>query len=659
MITEELGVAGRALGVLASAHLIGTAGFMLLAGAPAHAVLRAWATRWSRSLLPAAAALVLALVAILLVQAAQIIGAQSPAAVFDIDLLRGLVGDTRYGHVWQLRVLMAGVMLALLSVVRPGRSAIAARPLLVLVLLIAAAVALAAPLTGHAAGGEATIPGVPAHMLHILGLSLWLGALPAWMSLVRASRSHHVADVQAYAARALQRFSRLALGCVTVIVVSGIVVGWGFVDDQGDLFGTRYGLLLAAKLALLATVLPIAQRLRADFVPALRAGDARADRDQALRLVGAEYFLALCLLLLGAWLAQTTPAVHDQPLWWLPWRVSIAATWPQWPSLLRVLAAAALLIVALLLRRRRAMAATFAAIALALVVDALTVPAFPDTFRRSEVPYLTESIAAGQSLFEQHCVSCHGRGALGDGAQAAGLPRPPADLSQPHTALHTAGDMYWWFSHGIPAGGMPGFADRLDATARWDLVNFLRAFSQGFEARVLGPQIQPRQPWLGAPLFYFEDITGNRADLKDLRRHRAVLLAFLDADDIDARRRLAALDAARARLDAAGVQVIGVATGMAALPPANLPLLSGAAAVPVWTAYQLLSRTLADRGDADRIGMPWRRAEFLIDRFGYVRARWIPQDGTAGWDDIDSLLLQASLLQAEPELRPPPDLHIH
>ena len=50
--------------------------------------------------------LVFALVAVLLVQAAQIIGAQSPTALLDIDLLRGLVGDTRYGHVWRLRVLL-------------------------------------------------------------------------------------------------------------------------------------------------------------------------------------------------------------------------------------------------------------------------------------------------------------------------------------------------------------------------------------------------------------------------------------------------------------------------------------------------------------------------------------------------------------------------
>lgn len=79
----------------------------------------------------------------------------------------------------------------------------------------------------------------------------------------------------------------------------------------------------------------------------------------------------------------------------------------------------------------------------------------------------------------------------------------------------------------------------------------------------------------------------------------------------------------------------------------------------MWATYQLLSRTLADRGDADRTGMDWRHAEFLIDRFGYIRARWIPQEAHAGWTDIDLLLRQVALLQQEPELKPPPDLHLH
>ncbi|MFA5938102.1 MAG: CopD family protein [Sinimarinibacterium sp.] len=654
---EGLGIAARALGVLASSHLIGTAAFLLLADAPSPPVLRAWARRWSRSLLPGAAVLSLALVAALLVQAAQVAGATIP---IDAALLRDLVTGTRFGRIWLWRALLAVALVSVLIALRPGRDAPASRSLLMLTLLAAAAVAIAAPLTGHAAGSAGAFLRVPAHMLHVLALCLWLGALPAWIGLVRVSRRDAGAVVREHAARVLLRFSRLALLCMIAIVLSGALVAWAFVDDQGDLLGTRYGLLLVAKLLLLSGVLRIASRLRAGFVPSLRDASASVDHSAALRLVGVELGLALGLLLLGAGLAQTTPALHDQPLWWLPWRVSVEATWPQWPSMPLVLAGAVLLAAAVFWRRRRIAASALGAGGLALVAWALSVPAFPDTFRRADVPYLAESIANGQRLFETHCVSCHGRGGLGYGVRAAGLAVPPANLSEPHTALHTAGDMYWWFSHGIPASGMPGYADRLDGSERWDLVNFLRAFSQGFEARVLGPRIQPLQPWLGAPLFYFDDVSGGRADLKDFRRRSAVLLVFLDGRDPAAGRRLAALDAARPRLAAAGLQVIAIAIAAPTqLPALDIPVLGGDAALPVWSAYQLLSRTLADRGDADRLGMAWHHAEFLIDRFGYVRARWIPQDTGAGWDDLDSLLHQIERLQSEPELRPPPDLHIH
>jgi putative copper resistance protein D len=53
--------------------------------------------------------------------------------------------------------------------------------------------------------------------------------------------------------------------------------------------------------------------------------------------------------------------------------------------------------------------------------------------------------------------------------------------------------------------------------------------------------------------------------------------------------------------------------------------------------------------------------EFLLDRFGYARARWIPEPNAAapGWDDERLLVQQIELLRREPRLRPPPDDHVH
>jgi putative copper resistance protein D len=51
--------------------------------------------------------------------------------------------------------------------------------------------------------------------------------------------------------------------------------------------------------------------------------------------------------------------------------------------------------------------------------------------------------------------------------------------------------------------------------------------------------------------------------------------------------------------------------------------------------------------------------EFLIDHYGYLRARWIPEVDGAGWTDIGALMREIGQLNREGEIRPPPDDHVH
>ncbi|MBK6617818.1 MAG: hypothetical protein IPG31_05460 [Nitrosomonas sp.] len=51
--------------------------------------------------------------------------------------------------------------------------------------------------------------------------------------------------------------------------------------------------------------------------------------------------------------------------------------------------------------------------------------------------------------------------------------------------------------------------------------------------------------------------------------------------------------------------------------------------------------------------------EFLIDRFGYMRARWVGQFEGFGWSNISALTLQISMLNQEDEIMPPPGDHAH
>jgi putative copper resistance protein D len=53
-----------------------------------------------------------------------------------------------------------------------------------------------------------------------------------------------------------------------------------------------------------------------------------------------------------------------------------------------------------------------------------------------------------------------------------------------------------------------------------------------------------------------------------------------------------------------------------------------------------------------------RHVEFLIDKQGYIRARWLPAENDA-WRKIDVLLKQVELLRNEQPRAPAPDEHVH
>lgn len=62
------------------------------------------------------------------------------------------------------------------------------------------------------------------------------------------------------------------------------------------------------------------------------------------------------------------------------------------------------------------------------------------------------------------------------------------------------------------------------------------------------------------------------------------------------------------------------------------------------------------------LGEPPSHAEFLLDRFAYARARWVPQDEEGageGWRDTQFLLGQIERINREPQVLAPPDDPVH
>jgi len=665
-VTEFVSVLSRLAEYLSQAWLIGGAAFLLLSRPTADPILRAWRDRGNRSFLWAVSICFLATVTGLVAQTAATVDLPLGRMIGEGEWLKSFAFHTRYGRVALLKLSLLPILLvpALLPVkAKLPRSAGAG-----LVLVLATIVAAAGPLAGHTAGEELAPWLLPFHIMHAVAVSAWIGGLPAWIGLVLTVGPFANAERCGYTAAALNRFSRLATICVVATVVSGVALGASFINTQGDLLGTRYGLLICSKVAVLFGILLTANHMRQAFLPAVTTMSRAPQRyAAAARWVSLELGLATVVLGLAGMLSQTKPAAHEQPYWWLPFRFTIDATWPVWPTPLLVVSGAMLaaLSAVWLLRSRQGMvapqlAAVVAAglVGMGVALWPLTVPAYPDTYRRSTVPYLTVSMFEGKKHFERQCTACHGPGGLGDGPAAKGLPKQPANLSEPHTALHTAGDMYWWLEHGIQPSGMPGFADVLSDEDRWDVINFLRAFSQGFQARVLSPSIVSERPWLGAPGFYLDGNDDKARELKDFREQSNVLLVFPDPGGELSLARMRELSRDLDRMRTNGLVVLVISDIPDAGVGGSATIVRGGAD-EIRESYELLSRTLLNRGDGRSLGIKRSHMEFLIDRFGYIRGRWIADEEPNGWSPTDRLLQQVNKLNTEPQILRAPDNHIH
>lgn len=639
--------------------LVGSLGFLVLASPHSRIPLR----QWRRRVLGFSLAVgMLALLSGIAVFAAQIVSLPQTGLPAD-EMIRRLLLDSRFGTVWMIResLLLASCVLLVIALAfwaQPASFALAA-----VTLGLASGALAAVSFSGHAATAEPAWPALAAHCLHLLAAGLWLGALPVITDAV-AMVARGKADACPAVLESFEKFSALALPLMAAIAASGIWIAVIHVGTFPALFGTTYGLLLIAKILLLAVVLAMAARLRGKLLPrfARDAGFAR----QLSRWVLCEWVIALAVVLLAVQLARTVPAAHDEIDWPFPFRFSIDATWnTKWiPAALAyaAVATAGLVFTTLRLLRVRRFSTT---VCLGLLLfaggtvaglAAISVDAYPDTYRKPSVPYQTISVAAGEALFQRHCTSCHGGSGHGNGPAASALSIAPANLTEPHTSLHTAGDIFWWLTHGKPPGVMPGFANALTEDDRWDLINFLRTLSAGYQARILGERVVPQQPWLGAIDFNWADQQGEFGTLKDFRGQRAVLLVLFTPSASSVRMQQLARESDA--LLAAGAQILALPTEPGSTGFGSLPfsvVMEGASETV--RAYSLLRRTLTDADTGDRHPVP-PHMELLVDRFGYVRARWLPMDNDS-WRDLNLLKTQIELLAREEQVRPPPEDHVH
>ncbi len=608
----------------------------------------------------ARAAILLAAMALLMALAAGALQALqvSDAALADHAALQRFFRETRSGHVWLARIALLTLTFALLIVWRVRLERAEARAGLALATLLALASLAAGGLGGHAAAFEPAWPAMAAQAMHLAAVGIWLGALPALAYLLYA---HSQPSTQSVAAESLQQFSKRALLLMLVIIATGVPLADLQVETFPALLGTHYGVTLLWKLAFTAAVLAAAAHVR--FVLLRRFAAGRPDARKLAHWILLELLLALAVVWWATELSRTVPARHDDVAWPFDFRYSIDATWTDRKLRERIIAGAVVVAVGALfawvgvVQRMRArrwlpLCIILVIVGLAISLPASKIDAYPWTYRKSTVPYQAISVANGARLFAEHCVSCHGHAGHGDGARAASLPLRPADLTEAHTALHTAGDLFWWLTHGKPPGVMPGFATTLGEDERWDLINFLRTLSAGYQARIIGERIVPKKPWLAAPDFSYVTAGGASGTLRDFRGKRAVVL-IIGAG--------AALSERLGQLAAQPQYAMGAVLVASSDLAAHAALADSVIAEgneEILATYRLLRRTLSNADVRDAAAAA-PHIEFLIDRFGYVRARWLPSENERGWGDLSVLRAQIAALEQEPQVRPPPEEHVH
>jgi copper transport protein len=406
-------------------------------------------------------------------------------------------------------------------------------------------------LGGHAAGARvAPALAVTVDTLHLIAAALWIGTLfqlslllPTALTLPRHIRTETLRSL-------VPRVSAILVPTVLTLFATGLFNAWEQVGTFSALFGTAHGESLVLKLTLLVPLLGIAAVNLLRLRPSIAAGTERASR-RFLVNVRAEAVLAAAVLLTVALLAALPPAAQQPlpaPLGMArqagDLRVSFRVD-PAWVGVSRFLVELADA-QGQPPRDVRQVILTFTMEGMNMGRTSVTMrPVGEGRYEaegfyigmpglsqigvaidragggdrtavfRIEIPDVNPqqlaglrsvlqggggflgvvgtptrpeaaSLARGRELYQRHCAACHGEAGIGNGPAAASLLPPPADLTL-HARWHSSEQLNWFIANGVPGTSMVGFADQLNPSERWDVVNHLHALASAPTATAARP----------------------------------------------------------------------------------------------------------------------------------------------------------------------------
>ncbi len=174
----------------------------------------------------------------------------------------------------------------LLLLVRAGRPATAALSVLGGLIVVASLT-----VAGHGAARD-PILGRALVAIHLAAAAFWIGSLWPLLKVTWTRPGPEAAVV-------LERFGRVATVVVGVLLAAGTGLAAMLLENVAELWQTRYGAILAAKLAVVSGLLALAVLNRQRLVPDL-ARSAAGGQARLVRSIRAEIALASMIIVLTA-----------------------------------------------------------------------------------------------------------------------------------------------------------------------------------------------------------------------------------------------------------------------------------------------------------------------------------------------------------------------
>ncbi|WP_203700473.1 cytochrome c oxidase assembly protein [Asanoa iriomotensis] len=134
-------------------------------------------------------------------------------------------------------------------------------------LVVAVAGVVPPVFTGHAAAASNHQLAVSGLLLHVVPVTVWAGGLLALVLTGRASTEQQ--------AIAVRRFSRIAVTCVALVALSGLLSAYARISSWDALLTSHYGQLVLVKTGLILVLAGLGWWQRSRALPAMVAGNRR------------------------------------------------------------------------------------------------------------------------------------------------------------------------------------------------------------------------------------------------------------------------------------------------------------------------------------------------------------------------------------------------